>query len=61
MLRVMEQMIRTYHNYEDDIVNQDIKRMNADGWVVRQVEYSSQIVNEKLRSCVIVFYERVTD
>lgn len=55
----MEQIIRTYHNYEDDVVNQDIKRMNGDGWIVRQVEYSSQIVNQKLRSCVIVFYERL--
>ena len=55
----MEQIIRTYHNYEDDVVNQDIKRMNGDGWIVRQVEYSSQIVNQKLHSCVIVFHERL--
>lgn len=57
----MEQMIKTYHNYDDETVNGDIKRLGENGWVVRQVEYSSQIVNEKLRSCVIVLYERTQE
>ncbi len=54
----MEQMIKTYHNNDDETINADIKRLNSEGWVVRQQEYSSQILNEQLRSCVLVLYER---
>lgn len=54
----MEQFIKTYHSYTDDTVNKEIAKMTQDGWIVRQFEYSSQIINEKVRNCLILLYER---
>lgn len=54
----MEQVIKTYHSYTDDTVNKEMALMLADGWCVKQFEYSSQLINEKVRSCLILLYER---
>lgn len=54
----MEQMIKTHHGYNDDTVNREIRQMITEGWVVKQFEYSSQIINDKVRSCIILLYER---
>lgn len=54
----MEQFIKTYHSYNDEAVNKEIDRMNSEGWNVQQFEFSSQIINEKVRNCLILLYER---
>lgn len=54
----MEQIIKTHHIYSDEAVNKEIADMISEGWVVKQFEYSSQIINDKVRSCVILLYER---
>ncbi|MCL2562367.1 MAG: hypothetical protein FWE10_08655 [Rikenellaceae bacterium] len=54
----MEQMIKTHHSYSDEAVNREIAEMRAKGWTVRQFVYSSELVNDKLRSCLILLYER---
>lgn len=54
----MEQMIKTHHSYNDENVNKEIEKMTSEGWRVQQFEYSSQLINEKVRSCLILLYER---
>ena len=54
----MEQTIKTHHGYNDEMVNKEIKQMIEEGWYVKQFEYSSQIINDKVRSCIILLYER---
>lgn len=54
----MEQMINTHHGYNDDTVNKEIRQMISEGWMVKQFEYSSQIINDKVRSCIILLYEK---
>lgn len=54
----MEQKIKTHHSYSDETVNREIEKMLAEGWMVKQFEYSSQIINDKVRSCIILLYER---
>lgn len=54
----MKQILKTHHGYNDDLVNKEIERMIAEGWFVRQFEYSSQLINDKVRNCLILLYER---
>ena len=54
----MEQKIVTHHDYSDETVNKDIQQMIDRGWAVKQFEYSSQIINDKVRSSIILLYEK---
>lgn len=54
----MEQIIKTHHGYNDETVNKEIRKMIQEGWRVKQMEYSSQIVKDKMRSCIILLYEK---
>lgn len=53
----MKQLIKTFHNYSDKEVNDDIASMTEQGWFVRQFEYFTQNVNGQIRACIILLYE----